>query len=83
MEQEDEMSEWIGKIVACDRCGREIRRKLLERTELDGGFTSTLRFVEMPGAWRYSNKTGWLCPDCADEFQRRLDAFMKKEGRTP
>ena len=77
------MSEWIGKIVICDRCGREVRRKLLERTELDGGFTSTNRFVEMPGTWEYRHETGWLCPDCADEFHRHLDAFMKKERRKP
>ena len=77
------MSEWIGKIVTCDRCGREVRRKLLERTELDGGFTSTNRFAEMPETWKYHHDTGWLCPDCADEFQKHLDAFMKKEGRKP
>ena len=81
MEQEDEMSEWTGKIVTYDRCGREVRRKLLERTELDGGFTHTNRFVEMPETWKYHHETGWLCPDCEEEFQKRLGEFMWKTKR--
>lgn len=73
------MSEWKGRIVACDRCGKECRCKLLREDELDGGFTRIDRFEEMPETWKYHHETGWLCPDCANEFQRRLDAFMKND----
>lgn len=31
------MGEWMGKIVTCDKCGREVRRKLIDTTELDEG----------------------------------------------
>jgi len=71
--------EWIGKIVTCDRCYRECRRKLLERTEQDGGFTHTDRFVEMPETWKYRQETGWLCPDCNAKYESIIADFMEEK----
>jgi len=73
------MGEWTGKIVTCDRCGRECRRKLLERTESDGGFTFNNRFVEMPETWKCHHGIGWLCPDCNAKYESIITDFMEEK----
>lgn len=70
------MGEWMGKIVTCDRCGREVRRELIDTTELDGGFTRTNRYVDMPDTWKYHHEIGWLCPDCDAEYESLIRAFI-------
>lgn len=70
------MGEWTGKIVTCDKCGRECRRKLINTTESDGGFTHTNRFVAMPETWKYRHEIGWLCPDCNAEYESLIRSFM-------
>lgn len=71
------MSEWKGMIIGCDRCGKELRRKLLGETELDGGFTHAERFEEMPETWKFRYEIGYLCPECNGEYESLLRNFMK------
>lgn len=71
------MSEWKGKIIACDRCGKECRCKFLKDDELDGGFTHVERFEKVPEDWYYSYEIGWLCPNCFGEFKYLREQFMK------
>lgn len=70
------MGEWKGKIVTCDKCGRECRRKLIDTTEADGGFTHVERFEEMPETWKYRYEIGYLCPECNGEYELLLQNFM-------
>lgn len=72
------MGEWKGKIVTCDRCGRECRRELIDTVEADGGFTRIDRFVKMPETWKYRYEIGYLCPDCNAEYESLIKAFMGK-----
>lgn len=74
------MSEWKGMIIGCDRCGKELRRKRLGETELDGGFTHVERFEEMPETWKYRYEIGHLCPECNAEYEEIITKFMKKNG---
>ena len=71
------MSEWKGMIVACDRCGKEYRRKFLGEKELDGGFTHIGKFEKMAETWEYRHDIGWLCPECNSEYKSLLMRFMK------
>lgn len=72
------MGEWTGKIVSCDKCGREIRRELIDQTETDGGFTRIDRYVELPKTWKYRYEIGYLCPDCNAEYESVIKKFMEK-----
>ena len=75
------MSEWQGMIIGCDRCGKELRRKRLGETELDGGFTHVERFEEMPETWKYRYEIGYLCPECNSEYELLLRNFMMGSPR--
>jgi len=75
------MSEWQGIIIGCDRCGKELRRKRLGETDLDGGFTHVERFEEMPETWKYRYEIGYLCPECNSEYESLLRNFMMGSPR--
>ena len=73
------MGEWKGMIVTCDKCGRECRRKLIDTTEADGGFTRINHYVEMPDTWKYRYEVGYLCPDCNAEYESLIRSFMGRK----
>ena len=75
------MSEWTGKIIACDRCGKECRLKLLGERELDGGFAHVQNFEKMPETWKYRYEIGYLCPKCNAEYQSLTAIFMNDAGK--
>ena len=58
-----------GKLITCDRCGRSIFLKRLERD----------RFESMPDTWLYEALIGYLCDDCAYLFRKWVTEFM--DGR--
>ncbi len=58
------MGEWKGKIVTCDKCGSEVRRKLIE---------------QMPETWKYRYEVGYLCPDCNAEYESLIRSFMERK----
>lgn len=74
------MSEKIGKIVTCDRCGREIFLNYTGTSHLDGGFTKIEHFEKMPDGWRVRESYGkdyiMLCPDCNNEIELLHKKFM-------
>ena len=74
------MSEWKGMIIGCDRCGKELRRKRLGETELDGGFTHVERFEEMPETWKYRYEIGYLCPECNAEIRYSAPSSGGRSG---
>lgn len=71
------MAEWKGKIVTCDRCGTECRRKFLKDEHCDGGFTVSPRFEPLEDGWKYHYEIGWLCPACEEEFEKTISNFLK------
>ena len=73
------MGEWMGKIVTCDKCGREYRRQLIDTTETDGGFTGINNYAEMPETWKYRYGVGYLCPDCNAEYESLIRSFMGRK----
>lgn len=72
------MSEWIGKIVACDRCGKEYRCKLAGVKELDGGFSRALNFDPMGDGWSFRYEIGWLCPECNSKYESLVKDFKER-----
>lgn len=73
------MAEWSGKIIICDRCGREYRMAFLKEKQMDGGFTVINNFEPLPNDWEYYREAGWLCPKCADSYKKLLADFLRKE----
>ena len=70
------MAEANGKLVTCDRCGKQIFLKTIGDEERDGGFTRWNKFEPFPDGWE---KIGIptdpmcrhhiycrVCPDCFD-----------------
>lgn len=70
------MAEVNGKLVTCDRCGKQIFLKTIGDEERDGGFTRWNKFEPFPDGWE---KIGVptepkcqhhiylrVCPDCFD-----------------
>ena len=45
------MSEQIGKLLSCDRCGETIFLKWKGTRELDGGYSKVLDFEMPPKGW--------------------------------
>ena len=75
------MSEQLGKLITCNRCGET---KFLKRTGEEGlssyacpGTRST--YEELPRTWIYDTKFGHLCPHCAEIFVRWLKDFFGQE----
>ena len=84
------MSEKIGKILGCDRCGATVFLKWTETQEFDGGYTSVACFETAPDGWGSEivvDKRRMLCPEChreykaiTDDFFERSKAFLNREG---
>lgn len=50
------MSERIGKMLTCDRCGSFIFLNYTGKQEFDGGFTQVETFEDPPKGWGYGDK---------------------------
>ena len=70
------MSEQCGKLVVCDRCGKNVFLKCIGEEETDGGYTKLNEFEEAPNGWRYCYNTGLLCPECNEEYVDIVEKFM-------
>ena len=64
-----------GRLIICDRCGKEQFFKHIGDGETDGGFTRWNKFEEAKG-WSNEYKIGDLCPECTEEFQRMKERFF-------
>ena len=75
------MSSRIGKILVCDRCGKEEFLLAIGDVVLDGGFTRVNQFKKPAGQWkavvwgRVAKKD--LCPRCCVEYDKLVDDFME------
>ena len=76
------MAEMIGKIRTCDRCGKAVFLQKTGEKILDGGYTSN-EIHEEAKDWDLvttHNGVKNLCPECADEYQQILCAFVNGES---
>lgn len=77
------MAEQQGKLLTCDRCGKQIFLKHLKREDLNGGFDHREVYEETPEGW-YSRNVGkdfvskyaLLCPECNRLCGELLTGFM-------
>lgn len=74
------MAEQVGKLVSCDRCGKQIFLECVGEGERDGGFTRWNKFEAFPEGWDWHSETGQLCPECNNEYKALFNTFMT-EGR--
>ena len=65
-----------GRLVKCDRCGKETFCKTIGDKEIDGGFTRWSKFEE-PEGWSHEHDIGDLCPSCTQEYQTLKDEFAR------
>lgn len=66
-----------GRLIKCDRCGKETFCKANGEGELDGGYTRWNKFEDASG-WSHELGIGDLCPDCTQKFKELKDNFAKK-----
>lgn len=67
------MSERIGKLLSCDRCGKTIFLKGEGTNELDGGYFKVLRFEKPPEGWGSFRDVYTLCPRCHEECDKLIE----------
>lgn len=85
------MAEVNGKLVTCDRCGKQIFLQTIGDGETDGGFTRWNKFENYPDGWdvigipkdiecKYSRYFR-VCPDCRELWgSLTREFFLKAEG---
>lgn len=77
------MSEVKGKLVSCDRCGKEHFLKLIGTKDLDGGYSRYDEFEDLPEDWLFLSQIGSLCPHCAGLFRAFIHKFNKSPSIAP
>lgn len=72
-----------GRMMTCDRCGKEQFFKHINDSETDGGFTRWNNFESADG-WSHEYRIGDLCPECTEEYERLKEQFKAggNNGRT-
>lgn len=70
------MSETIGKLIECDRCGKTHFLEYLGTKEPDKGFTKVSKFEQKPKTWNYHTDVGLLCDECEKAYQELLNEFF-------
>ena len=71
------MSEVKGKMITCERCGRQIFLKFIEKRTTDGGFGDTYEvYEEKPDSWMWNSQIGNLCPHCSGLFRVFIHKLM-------
>lgn len=71
------MSEVVGKMIICDRCGDTTFVKYLDTKALDGGFTRFDKFEKVSDGWHFSTELGkMLCPECNSLWQSIKNQFI-------
>ncbi len=69
------MPEYVGKMVICSRCGKEI---FLKRTEVKSDWDKEYDVYEtIPKDWLYITELGGhLCDGCSFTFKNWVSSFM-------
>ena len=77
------MSEIKGKLISCDRCGKEQFVKFIGTDYLDGGYSKSDTYEPLPEDWLWLSQIGNLCPDCAGLFRAFIHKFNKRPNIAP
>lgn len=70
------MSKNLGKILRCDRCGKEKFLRYIKQGDLDGGYTKYDVYEDYPETWLNETQMGDLCDECAFKFRSWVTEFM-------
>ena len=71
------MSDRIGKMITCDRCGETIFLRWEGMSEFDGGYSKIQHFEKTPEGWGSVVGLGQLCPECHEEYDKLIKDFME------
>lgn len=74
------MSERIGKILKCDRCGTEVFLKYIAPEPIENGITRSGMFEKTPAGWSYTvprSDISALCPSCNKAYKKLIDDFIR------
>ena len=72
------MSSENGRLLTCDRCGKQIFLRCTGEGEADGGYTRWNVFENPPEGWDWVKDVGSVCPECWKDFQRMMEQYKKK-----
>lgn len=72
------MSEHLGKLIECDRCGKTYFLHYTGTDSFDGGYVKTDQFCKIPAGWNYHSGIGLLCDECEKAYQQLLDEFFDR-----
>ena len=72
----------IGMRVTCQRCQTQIFRKQTGYNTIDAASANRHSFLDefepMPEGWKIKHECGgWLCPGCAEAYERVIKDFME------
>ena len=73
------MSEQIGKMITCDRCGKTVFLKYTGTTSLSEDYGKVDNFEKRPEGWEYhtNKELGLLCPECEGAYRRVVRKFKQ------
>lgn len=72
------MSEKVGKLLGCDRCGKQVFLKYIRTEAFDGGYSKIDYFEKKPDGWETGWRVGILCPECRTEYENLVEKFMQE-----
>lgn len=71
------MSSKTGRLLTCDRCGKQIFLNCTGEGEADGGYTHWNTFEKADG-WMWVREVGDMCPRCWRDYNEILEAFKRR-----
>lgn len=75
-----------GKLLTCDRCGKQTFIEYIGEGEADGGFTRWAKYADKPEGWSYvsredttgmKDKMKLLCDKCYAEYNACIKSFFE------
>lgn len=72
------MSEKVGKLLICDRCGKQVFLNYIRTEAFDGGYSKVDYFEKNPEGWKQDWGVGMLCPECRSEYESLIEKFMQE-----
>lgn len=70
------MSEKVGKLLTCDRCGNTAFKENIGEGAMNDGFTHFLIYEDTPDGWSKMNDND-LCPECSKLLDKMQEEFFK------
>ena len=70
----------MGKLLVCDRCGKQVFLKFIREDAMDGGFGEKYNVYEKdPEGWSYVHKVGDLCGECTKVYSSLIASFKEAD----